>query len=925
MPTDKITDTLQLIKNDPTLQGYFFKKLAAASNPLEWLAALRAAGYFSPANNPKPQRTEKGYSVPQWDILDALINMAAKNAAAPDPEVTKNLRAIVEGIITYREDGQRINNHITDSKILAAISHFPVDIINEIHLQEFIDDALANGMNRSSIVHMVGQLLLPKAIKEKAQPLIIALLETILRYQELNKGNGIEYTSIVDNYYFKKFLDNYKKGISSVCAIEAARITITKINEILKKEPSQFNYIWIPTIEEHEQSRHAEEYGCQLVNFVREMLDVADPKDIGDIVHDMLHHQKDIFKRLAYHVINRHYGTLSPMLWSIDFNPLQGTTIHELYELFRNHSKDFSAENIKTVLNWIETQEYSVPESVSGDTAEEEHHKAYFKKEWLLSLIDSGYDEVVALYEHYNSINGAEIEHPGFHYWSYGVHSVTEESPISKEEVDQMSNEEFAEYISTYVESKESAFTTGFTMVSLAYSIRTFVSGDPAKFSSNLAPFLATSRKYQVELLRGFEEAWRNDKELEWEKLLSFALQLIEDETFWVEYVSAKNDHNRWIADSIAVLIQEGTKTDKHAFPGSLLPLSEQILLLLLKRVSGSITSIEGLLSAVLNAPRSKVLIAAIYHSLRCARISSAEKPDRWVESIKGAFDACLGTAEPTLEFWTVVGWHLLYIYSLDADWVSLNINRIFDKEIDVHWHAAFVGYIDMNSTLQEEIYRLLKDNDHYQKALSYPFREEHTLDKVVQNVVVGYLAQWDDFADVSSLMRRLFDTGDVRLLSYLVKYIPASVGKEKADVVKIKTLWKAVIEKIEPNMDKPECRAVASNLALWLSLVDTIDDDIFAWLKISAQAIEGDWNFGGFIRNLKKLVEKTPKMVGELYIHILDSGASPSYPEEEIIGIVQSLFDCNEKEIAARICNAYLAKGYEFLRNICNEKMCLS
>ena len=81
MSTDKIIKTLQIIKNDKSLEDHFFKKLAAASKPLEWLVPLRNAGYFDPAKNPRPKEApnKKGYYIPHWNILDAFDNMAAKN------------------------------------------------------------------------------------------------------------------------------------------------------------------------------------------------------------------------------------------------------------------------------------------------------------------------------------------------------------------------------------------------------------------------------------------------------------------------------------------------------------------------------------------------------------------------------------------------------------------------------------------------------------------------------------------------------------------------------------------------------------------------------------------------------------------------------------------------------------------------------
>lgn len=59
----------------------------------------------------------------------------------------------------------------------------------------------------------------------------------------------------------------------------------------------------------------------------------------------------------------------------------------------------------------------------------------------------------------------------------------------------------------------------------------------------------------------------------------------------------------------------------------------------------------------------------------------------------------------------------------------------------------------------------------------------------------------------------------------------------------------------------------------------------------------------------------KTPAMVGNLYLKMLNAGTYPHYKKEDIITIVQALYDLNENEMANKICNLYLSKGFEFLR----------
>lgn len=921
MATDKIVQTLQLIKNDQSLEDHFFQKLASASKPLEWLIPLRDAGYFAPEKNPKPQELpdkQGQYIVPRWNVLDALENMAVKNEETPSDEVSNTLLELVEGIITYRENGERTGNYGTDWKILRIISHLPIKYINIQHI-EFIKEALNPRIGTSLIEHEIGKLFLPKLIKESVSSLIIKLLDVILHYRKSEQKHIYEYISVIDPYYLKEALDRNKKGIAEICSIEAAKVAIAKMQSILNEDNSQFNVVWITTIEDHEQTRFPGKYECQLVYFVRDMLEAAKPKEIELIVKGMLSEEHDIFSRLAYHLINHHYDTLSHLLWGVPRNPLNKVaSTHELYELLKAQCKNFDKPQIEIILNWIETKTFYFSDNVSGISEKEEYVKAYRKKEWLLALLDTGDEEVKGRYEAYNSINAAQVEHPGFPYWSSGAGFVKHVSPVDEDEFKKKTNAEIVAYINSYKEKKETSLKD-FTRVDLASSMRRFVSNDPARFSTDLSSFLCLSRQYQYEFLRGFEEAWRNNKDFAWDELLPFMKNLLEDGSFWNEESrEVTYDYNGWLVNTIADLIEEGTRDDKHAFSPDLLPVAEQIILLLFKNVKTDMdmSMMHDLVTSVLNSSKGKVFTAAINYSLRYARLYCGEKEDKWVESIKTEFTERLDkTKESGLEFSTVIGWHLPYLNYLDKQWVATNLNRIFDLESDKHWEAAFTGYIIMTSTVYEEIYKLMRDNGHYGKGLSRALTDKDAANKLVQNIVIGYLAGWDDLADRNGLLHKLFEAGNTERLSELVDFVwTFRDTNDKELKQRIKPLWKMLIERITPNLDRTEYRTIAHDLGKWLCLVDTIDDDIYEWLQVSAGAVGEPWGAGYFIECLRMYVTKSPTTVGNLYLKMLDTGIYPSYKNEDIVAIVQSLYDLNEKEIANKICNIYFSKGFEFL-----------
>jgi len=107
----------QLIK-DKSQENHFFDVLASSSNPFPWLQPLMERGYFTPNNNPPPEEVpnQKGYfTIPRWNVLGYLENVAQQNANSPNDEITASIVSIVDSIINYKnEDDERIDNCTTD-------------------------------------------------------------------------------------------------------------------------------------------------------------------------------------------------------------------------------------------------------------------------------------------------------------------------------------------------------------------------------------------------------------------------------------------------------------------------------------------------------------------------------------------------------------------------------------------------------------------------------------------------------------------------------------------------------------------------------------------------------------------------------------------------------------------------------------------
>ena len=334
----------QIMQNDKQLENYFFQKLFSSANPSPWLVPLKEKGLFKPINNPTPIKVpdKEGYfTMLRWNVLGYLENVATHNSKKPSNAITELLLDIINSIINYRDEaGERIKNYVTDWVIVKIIFALPLEKIKKEHI-EFIGTSLRS--NTLLIASEISKIVLPKLIDNEAKELILDLMEVIFDYQKNDTEIYDRYISIMDEFWLNEALKTHKPAISKLCGIKAAEIVLNKMHDITNEDKSQFNNVWIPTIEDHPQTHFTDRYECQLVYFVRDIFEISDPIKIKMKINNLIKKEHPIFKRIALHLINYHYKYLNELLWDWDGNPLGESHLkHELYELLKSNCSSFT-------------------------------------------------------------------------------------------------------------------------------------------------------------------------------------------------------------------------------------------------------------------------------------------------------------------------------------------------------------------------------------------------------------------------------------------------------------------------------------------------------------------------------------------------------------------------------------------------------
>lgn len=896
-----------MIQNDIPLRDHFFKQLSVAARPDKWLKILYERGYFDPKNNPTPIEDVKKpgtYTIPYWPVLGVLDNTVKQNLNRDDKSISNTILEIIDSIISF----ERVENYNTDSSMVRIISHLLINEITEKHLK-FIGSLLKSRWSVDTVFHEINDTLIPKLITEKHEKYLLIILDYILEFKKDNANTYDKYEPLMSGYWLSDCLTKIKPELANICPREVANIAFKKINTVVNEDSGQFNYIWIQTIEDHEQQSFSDRYDIQLVRLLRDMYVGSDPWVIRNDIEKLLRMEHDIFKRIAIYVINFHFKILSDLIFESNTNFIDNIFLkHEFYEFLKAHVFEFSPPQYQVIIKWIEISSYWIPDEIKDDEEKKNRYLACRKKEWLNALLGSNNEQIKILYDMYNNLCPGEVSHPGFLSWHES--SFGSISPINEDVFSKMSTCDTANYLNTFVETR--GFKTP-TEEGLADTLRVSVNHEPLKYSKDLISFLKVKRIYQNAILRGFYESWNQNKSFDWSNVLIFTLEIVESHEFWAIDGNSKYFTKDWMVSSISSLIENGTRDDSNAFDPKLLPLAEKIVIVLMNKSNSNIKDVD--VNSVLNSPLGQVYSAAINLSLRHARVYEIKKTNRWIESIKDEFTKRLdGRESISVDFSINLGRYLPNLRYLDQKWVKDNFRKIFCEEIDKHWRATMLGYLFYCGVYQY-LYFLVKEDEFYSKAIRTVFSEEYVYERLTQHICIGYLEGWEEIEKSDSLITQIINNGDHKHLSEIVRFFSHHEVELRYNP-KVKPLWKQLFNHLNTKVgSNKDYEPILADLSRWIDLINEIDEEICEWLKIS---VKYHTHFSDIVfKNYVRHIQKTPKYVGEIYLEVARNNLIAPYYTEDVKGLVRSLYEHNEFQSADKICNLYAERGYDFLKDI--------
>lgn len=921
----KELDLLHRLDANEDLRPLFFRKFKG----LKWFNALDERMYFKPDHNPRPiPAQEEGYvHIPDWIAIEYLVNTAPELSNPANKDYAEKFLKILKDVTKYsKETGN--SNYRTWWRFSQIIKYIPHTLI---HLEdlEIVDYWLEDKFDRGLVAEEVGEnwlsMLLEMQDDEHANTLAKRLLEIIYRVTFTTKLSGLRQIKAsfrFDSYHAKKLTESIAARAGHKLGVDAVKIFDFQLRTVLEKLGNDsWSCIWHSAVEDHEQNKYQKDPENILIVAYRESLEVclADKSiEIVLFVIEMLNSEFETVQRIAIHSISRHFELFTENIdLLISEKYLSANHRYEMWHFLKLNYEKLSENQKHTLLKMIS--------NIRREDDEGNYHKAataYAKAIWLAALSDAGKTEE-ELYRTCVEIAKSKPEHPDFS--SYTTTSRGEhKSKFSLEELQSLDIDDLVHELSE--ERETGTLLEEESIEGLTKTFRKLIKTEPLRFYLSLKKFADLDLAFIYEVIEAFKDLWVEKTQLPWDdvwlSLFEFCEHIISQKRFWLEESATRRGlflaNRNWIVSSIGRLIEAGTKSDEHAFNEKYLDYAKGILLQLMAHQPGEEYKLDSdAVSISINSPRGQCIEALINLVLRKCRREDRECGEHsktWSE-YEELFNAELSRSEwehPEYEFATLVTNYLPNFCYMSKEWLLSKLPNIFDQSHYQKWLCALQGYAYVG-IVYEEIYRYMSRSGDLIKALDDENIRERVQEKIIQNIVIAYVHEYESVDSDGSLLKKILHRNNYGELSHLIWFMWTQRNSADNEVVskKVFEIWPIILRSID--FESKDGMKLASQLCHWAVFVTEVNDDTLELLMKVAPYAEVSYNSYDLIKSLAELSKKYPFEAYDVWKEILKVTAE-DYPEDAIRELFKNLVTAGEEGVrrAREIESQFIKRGNE-------------
>ncbi len=727
----------QTLREQEDLRNYFFSN---GPHPA-WAAVLWEASFFQ--TPPPPQQTENGLVRLRWPEQEYLISVAALV-----PDIILKHFAVLKDAPEYGE------------RVIYALQLLPPELIVAAlpQLLQWLRDPQTASITASATYELAVKL----AERKQSAP-AFELFRAVLTPQPSPKIQKIEKsffgTEAIPLFKLADFDYSFDKNSSFRNALELFRsLDIRQTLAVLEdhllcalrleaqaKRFSEYERSswWRTAIEESDQDIHGE-YKDSLLIALRDSLRLWAQQDAPSaeaLVRRYLETNHEILKRLGLYILSvvpDAYKNLVARELLNEKNLNDVGIHHEYFLLLQEGYPHLDEQKQQKFLALIRQGPPSEEiEQVSDDVDKDagESRKIYIegyikhwklKRLWMLRKYLSG--EFTNLLEELVAELG-EPERAEYTHWvSGGVYSVTDKSPIRREQLSLMPPEALIDFLRQWQPEPEQTFgPERITLSALGQAVAGLVFSDFDKYAQHLKPIALIGPAFATPLIRGFTSGTRIGS-VRWADALEFCEAMLSDANIRYSSDNAGDENWRYTREAIVNLLEvaveepkadAGVEATDHRVQMEFLPRVRDLLLTLLDdpdpspendRPPENYVGHNDPVTVALNHVRPRALLTLIQYAVHRAQVEQGESRDdnasqlpvsRLEPKVREALTRKMNPqVEPSLAVHSVYGLNLRRLRWLDQNWLEEHLDTIFPEggEAETVWlfaaaWDAFVAY----------------------------------------------------------------------------------------------------------------------------------------------------------------------------------------------------------------------------------------
>lgn len=895
---------LQIIGNDEPLKRHFVGLLNKCTEPTLWFEFLYEKKFFENHNN--------FIDSDLYGFIQFVIDRN-KKMLSPVTDLEKRVLKILDNIIESQSSNFKRATTIWEIRsFFITLCKLPFEFIEKRHI-EFLEYIIKAG-NSGSVDSILDSTIIERLIKSRNWELLFEFIRVIFLFDV--KDND-DVTGLIEDYWLEKIITNRLDTFIRIFDIKMADLCEKIILDILSKSRSAFNeykILGLKNIEEGNFDRYSSAFERMIIQILLKTIQSVNEKEYTRYAHKYFISEHKIFNRISIFLIDKRYELLKKTLLESENNLLDKEHIkRELFELFENHAKNFSGNEIDTILNWIENIDLSYLEE-EEDESQKKNIEAYYKKYWLSPLRKSNNNKVEILYNKYNKINPVKPNHPNNHIPKFK--SLNNKSPVSKNDLSKLSIDEIVDLLNSF--KNGNILNNEPTIEGLAREFSSCVENTPEKFITVLYKFNKVPLIYKYYLLIGLKNALKNNKSLNLKEYLNFCNSIIKETNTWTSEHENDTDYNFWMVSEIVDSFNEIILNEKIQVSTDNIDSIINDLNQIIECGENVIIEYKDVVDLVLNSPSGKALSTLIeLASKNYSRI--LEKESEQVKFIFPIINFYLTNNQYNPVVTACIGLYLPTLFWIDNAWVDKNLNNIFDKKNLGNFKVAFSGYLLSSRDVYKDLFLYLQDNEIINIALGIEFDNDSVEGRYfIQVILVAYFY---DFFNEADLLQKIITKKRIYDINEIVNFVQR-LGKDAQKLerfdYKVTTILRIAIDTLNAENIDVETSKVLFDFTRWIGIVENISDELCDDFKLCIKHKENNYYEYFLIENLTNYLEINPKQVGELLFTIFDENKflSSNINENKDFcqKIVQFLFENDYKEIAFKICTASFEHGYDFL-----------